>query len=64
MKTKTRAVFEDGILRPLERLNLKQGEVVEIEISNAVRRSKGIIKIDAKLGREIAESDEFSCLES
>jgi predicted DNA-binding antitoxin AbrB/MazE fold protein len=64
MKTKTHAVFEDGVLRPLKRLNLKPGEEAEIEITNAVRRSKGIIKIDAKLGREIAESDEFSCLES
>jgi len=62
MKTKTRAVFEDGILRPLKQLNLKQGEEVEIEITNAVRRSKGIIRIDADLGKEIAECDEFSCL--
>ncbi len=51
-------------MKPSKQLDLKQGEKAQIEIISAVRRSKGIIKIDAKLGREIAESDEFSCLES
>jgi len=48
----------------LNKLNLRQGEEVEIEITNAVRRTKGIIKIDHELGKEIAESDELSSLES
>jgi predicted DNA-binding antitoxin AbrB/MazE fold protein len=64
MKTRTRAVYQDGVLRPLNKLNLRQGEEVEIEITNAVRRTKGIIKIDHELGKEIAESDELSSLES
>ena len=51
-------------MRSFKQLDLKQGEEAEIEITSAVRRSKGIIKIDAKLGRKIAKSDEFSCLES
>ena len=64
MKTKTRAVYQDGVLRPLNRLNLRQGDEVEIEITDTVRRTRGIIKIDPELGKEIAESDELSCLES
>lgn len=63
-KTRTRAVYQDGVLRPLDKLNLRQGEEVEIEITNVVRRTKGIIKIDPALGKEIAESDELSNLES
>ena len=51
-------------MRPLNKLKLRQGEEVEIEITDAVRRTKGIIKIDPKLGKEIAESDELSSLES
>lgn len=64
MKTRTRAVYQDGVLRPLNKLKLRQGEEVEIEITDAVRRTKGIIKIDPKIGKEIAESDELSSLES
>jgi predicted DNA-binding antitoxin AbrB/MazE fold protein len=51
MKTRTWAVYQDGVLRPLNKLNLRQGEEVEIEIANAVRRTKGIIKIDPGLGK-------------
>jgi predicted DNA-binding antitoxin AbrB/MazE fold protein len=64
MKTRTRAVYQDGVLRPLNRLDLRQGEEVEIEITNSVRRTKGIIKIEPELGEEIAESDVLSSLES
>jgi predicted DNA-binding antitoxin AbrB/MazE fold protein len=64
MKTRTCAVYQNGVLRPLNKLNLRQGEEVEIEITNAVRRTKGIIKIDSRFGKEIAESDELSSLES
>jgi len=39
-----RARFEKGILRPLEKLNLREGEEVEIEIK---RREKIFLKIQA-----------------
>jgi len=42
---------------------LHNGDKIVIEIPNAVRRSKGIIRIDHKLCKEIAESDELSILE-
>lgn len=58
----TKAVYENGVLRPLEKLNLRQGEEVEIEIKNAVLRTRGIIKLDPETAKEIADGDEFSVL--
>ena len=58
----TKAVYENGVLRPLEKLNLRQGEEVEIEIKDAVLRTRGIIKLDPETAREIADGDEFSVL--
>ena len=34
-----KAVYENGVLRPMEKLNLLQGEEVEIKIKNAVLRT-------------------------
>ncbi len=61
---KVKAVYKNEVLKPLEKLNLREGEKVEIEISDAVRRTKGIIKINHKLSKEIAESDELSVLDA
>ena len=58
----TKAVYENGVLRPMEKLNLRQGEEVEIEIKDAVLRTRGIIKLDPGAAREIADGDEFSVL--
>ena len=58
----TKAVYENGVLRPVEKLNLRQGEEVEIEIKDAVLRTRGIIKLDPETAREIADGDEFSVL--
>ena len=32
MATRTKAIYEEGILKPLEKLDLKEGEEVEIEL--------------------------------
>jgi hypothetical protein len=48
----------------MKKPDLKQDEECEMEISSAVRRTRGVIKIDPELGKEIAESDELSSLES
>ncbi len=61
---KVKAVYKNEVLKPLEKLNLREGEKVEIEISDAVRKTKGIIKINHKLSKEIAESDELSVLDA
>jgi|WetSurMetagenome_2_1015567.scaffolds.fasta_scaffold05357_3 predicted DNA-binding antitoxin AbrB/MazE fold protein len=41
-----KAIYENSVLRPLERLDLKDGELVEIEVKkNPVDQLYGIIKI-------------------
>jgi hypothetical protein len=44
-------------------LNLQPGEEVDIEIGNSVRSTKGIIKLDPTIARDIADSDECTFLE-
>ncbi len=62
MQMRIKAIYKNKVLKPLKKLNLKEGEEVKIEISNAVRKTKGIIKVDRTLAKEIAESDELSIL--
>jgi predicted DNA-binding antitoxin AbrB/MazE fold protein len=59
---KIKAIYENGVLRPLEKLDLEEKREIEIKIPNAVRKTKGIIKVKQKLAKEIAESDELSVL--
>ena len=63
MKKRTRAIYENGVLKPLKDLNLQPGEEVDIEISNSVRSTKGIIKLDPAIARDIADSDDCTFLE-
>ncbi len=55
---KIKAIYENGVLRPLEKLDLEEKREIEIKISNAVRKTKGIIKVKQKLAKVIAEGDE------
>ena len=58
-----KAIYENGVLRPLKKLDLKEKEEVELRIvPNIVARTKGIIKVDPKIAKEIAESNELSTL--
>jgi predicted DNA-binding antitoxin AbrB/MazE fold protein len=59
---KIKAIYENGVLRPLEKLDLEEKREIEIKIPNAVRKTKGIIKVKQKLAKEIAESGELSVL--
>jgi predicted DNA-binding antitoxin AbrB/MazE fold protein len=63
MRIKTKAIYENGILKPVQDLGLTSGEEVEIEICRPVRRTKGIIKLDPDIARDIADSDECTFLE-
>lgn len=59
---KTKAMYEDGVLKPLEKLDLKEGEEVEISIlpKSLAKEFRGALKLsDQKLIEEIAESDEL-----
>lgn len=62
IKMRTRAIYENGVLKPLDDIDLLPGEVVDIEIGSPVRRTKGIIKLDPAIARDIADSDECSFL--
>ncbi|MCK4399180.1 MAG: antitoxin family protein [Methanophagales archaeon] len=61
MATRTKAIYEEGILKPLEKLDLKEGEEVEIVIAGSLARDfQGALKLeDAELIEEIAESNEL-----
>lgn len=61
---KIKAIYKNNVLRPLEKLNINEGEEIEINICNAVHETRGIIRINPKFGKEIAESDELSALDS
>ena len=63
IKMRTKAIYENGVLKPLTDLNLRPGEEVDIEIANSVRSTKGIIKLDPAIARDIADSDECTFLE-
>jgi len=62
-RMKIRAIYEEGVLKPLDKLKLKEREEVELKIiSSTVGGTKGIIKISPGLAKEIAESEELSLL--
>ncbi len=56
-----RAKYEDVVLKPLETLDLRDGEIVEIEVRvNPVDRLAGLIRIDDdKILDEIIESSDL-----
>jgi len=48
-------VYENGVLRPLGKLDLKEGEKVRVEIKESIaERTKGIIK-DSEIEKIIEE---------
>lgn len=56
-----KAVYENSVLRPLEKLDLKEGDLVEIEVKkDAVDRLGGLVKISQRdIVDEIIESPEL-----
>ena len=56
-----KAVYENNILRPLEKLDLKEGDVVDIEVKkDTVDRLGGLVKISQRdVVDEIIESPEL-----
>ncbi len=54
MTTRTKAIYEEGILKPLGKLDLKEGEEVEIEVKKAsVEEFHGKMRIDKEIADEI-----------
>lgn len=58
---KTKAIYEGGILKPLGKLDLREGEEVEIVITGSIAKDfRGALKLDdMELIEEIAECDEL-----
>ncbi len=48
------AIYEKGVFKPLEKVDLKDGERVRITISRRWKTSKGLSKV---LGKYIVKSD-------
>ncbi|MGB2727241.1 MAG: antitoxin family protein [Halobacteriota archaeon] len=58
MTTRTKAIYEDGILKPIGKLDLKEGEEVEIEVKKAsVEEFHGKMRIDKEIADEIIEME-------
>jgi predicted DNA-binding antitoxin AbrB/MazE fold protein len=58
MTKRTKAIYEDGILKPIGELNLKEGEEVEIEVKKAsVEEFHGKMRIDKEIADEIIEME-------
>jgi len=60
------AIYEDGVFKPVEKIDLKEHQRIEIfikEKESVAKRSQGILKGDPKVIEEIALSPEYSCLE-
>jgi predicted DNA-binding antitoxin AbrB/MazE fold protein len=60
MATRTKAIYKEGILKPLEKLDLKEGEEVEIELKKSItERTFGIIQLEHNEIEEIIEDTEY-----
>jgi predicted DNA-binding antitoxin AbrB/MazE fold protein len=57
---KVKAVYESQVLRPLEKLDLKEGDEVEIVVKkNIADRTFGLIQIDPDVIDEIIEDTKY-----
>ncbi|MGB9628905.1 MAG: antitoxin family protein [Thermodesulfobacteriota bacterium] len=60
------AIYENGVLKPLTRLDIKEHEKVEViikEKTSEAKRSQGIVKGDPKVIEDVALNPQYSCLE-
>lgn len=56
------AVYEKGIIRPLEQLPLAESQKIRVTIETAGRfaiSTRALIKADPAVIRDVAESDEY-----
>ena len=57
---KVKAIYKSHVLRPVGDLDLEEGEEVELEImKNIVKRTYGLIKLDAESIDEIIEDTKY-----
>ncbi len=56
------ATYEDGVIKPLERLDISESQKIKITIEtteSVVASTKAIIKADPDVVRHVAVSDEY-----
>jgi len=54
------AIYEKGIFKPLEKVNLRNHQKIQIvfkPVKSAVSRTKGIFKVKPETAEQIIESD-------
>ena len=60
MGIRVKARYENEVLKPLEKLDLKEGEDVEIEVKKSItERTFGIIQLEHNEIEEIIEDTEY-----
>ena len=60
MAIKVKARYEGSVLKPLEKLDLKEGEEVELELKKSVTdRTFGIVPLEHKEIEELIEDTEY-----
>ena len=58
MAIRVKAIYENEMLKPLEKLELEEGEEVEIEVKKAsVEEFHGKMRIDKEIADEIIEME-------
>ncbi|MBS3918570.1 MAG: antitoxin family protein [Deltaproteobacteria bacterium] len=58
------AIYENGVIKPLERLDISESKKIKITIETTesiVASTKAIIKADSDVVRHVAVSDEYPC---
>jgi len=61
MKT-IHAVYEHGVLRPLEKLNLKESQLLKLTLEvvpSVVEETQALIRARPEVVSEVAESEEY-----
>ena len=57
---KIRAVYKNNILKPLEKLDLEEGEEVEIDVRRSMKDFHGKMEIEKEIADEIIEMELWS----
>ena len=59
-EVKTKTMYEEGVLKPIGKLDLKEGEEVEIELKKSIKeRTFGVIPLEHDDFEEIIEDTEY-----
>jgi predicted DNA-binding antitoxin AbrB/MazE fold protein len=57
---RTKAIYKNNILKPLEKLDLEEGEEVVIEVRRSMKDFHGKMEIEKEIADEIIEMELWS----